>query len=664
MRRRITAAVVSTIALSFIPIASAQHPLSIADLKLLHSVGAPQLSPDGRTIAVSISRTDYDTGERQGGIELVEVETGETDARIEGGSPQWSPDGARLAYLGAHDGRRGLIITDVATLSETTFLAEIHSADHFLGHRSDKNWAWSPDGRWIAYIGAEPPDARNNESDVRVFTRTLYKTRTGFSDNRTVHIWIVATDGRSAPRCLTPGKYDEHSLTWSPDSRTIAFCSNRSPDPDLNYRDDIYTVDIATGQVTQRTDTPGTETTLAWSPDGRWIAYHGTVRPLNTKDSPPEDTQLYILPAEGGQGRCLTQSLDRRVGDFAWHPSGESIYFIAGDRGMRPIFRVGVESGSIERLIDGPFAVNAISLDAAGESVAVTVSAPAHPTEVWIADADIADFRMVTNYQRDFTQRVTLQDQEEFWFDSFDGTRVQGWVVRPAGFEPGRTYPAILSIHGGPHGMFSHGFSERIQWLAAHGYGVVFINPRGSSGYGQAFSDGCVLNWGGGDYKDLMLGLDHAIAAHEWIDPERLGVIGGSYGGFMTNWVVTQTNRFKAAIAIASVSNLVSFYGTSLYQLLIEVEFNGMPWDNYDLLWQWSPLKHIRNVTTPTLLIHGEVDHDVPIGQAEEMYIALKKLGVDTMLVRYPGEGHGFRQVGHQRDSMQRTIEWFDKYLK
>ena len=212
--------------------------------------------------------------------------------------------------------------------------------------------------------------------------------------------------------------------------------------------------------------------------------------------------------------------------------------------------------------------------------------------------------------------------------------------------------------------MYSYSFSTRTQWYAAHGYGVVFINPRGSTGYGQAFANGCVLNWGGGDYKDLMAGLDHAIAENSWIDADRLGVIGGSYGGFMTNWIITQTDRFKAAVAAASVSNLISFYGTSLYQLLIEVEFNGMPWDNYDLLWHFSPLRHVKNVTTPTLFVHGENDHDVPITQAEEMYIALKKLGVEAVLARYPGEGHGFRQPEHNADYMQRVIAWFDGRVK
>ncbi len=641
----------------------AGHPMTLEDMALLHNVGSPQMSPDGTTVAVSVSTTDYETFESSGGIDLVDVATGERTRLVEGSSPQWSPDGSRIAYSGREDGKSGLWVIDVES-GEKTYLTEIHRSDHFLGHRSRKNWAWSPDGTRIAYIGADGPAPDVDPNAPKVFTRTLYKTRTGFSDDRNVHLWVVAADGSSPAEKRTGGDHDEHSLAWAPDSNTIAFCSNRSADPDMNYSDDIFTIALDTGFVQRITYSPGTETSPSFSPDGTLIAYHGTVRPHNTKDSPPENTQLFVVPVGRTSATCLTESLDRRVSGYTWHPSGESIYFTAGDRGMRPLFRVNLEGGDIERLIEGPFTVGSFSFDAAGESVAVTASAALHPTEVWLADADLADYSMLTDYQTDFMEAVDLQDQEEFWFDSFDGTRVQGFVMKPAGWVAHRKVPTILMVHGGPHGMYSYGFSTRAQHWAARGYGVVYINPRGSTGYGQSFADGCVGEWGGGDYKDLMLGIDHAAAIHDWIDYDRLGVIGGSYGGFMTNWIVTQTDRFKAAVAVASVSNLISFYGTSLYQLLIEVEFNGLPWNNYDLLWHYSPLRHIENCTTPTMLIHGEVDHDVPVGQAEEMYIALKKLGVDTTLVRYPGEGHGFRRTQNRVDYLERATGWFDQYLK
>jgi dipeptidyl aminopeptidase/acylaminoacyl peptidase len=227
-----------------------------------------------------------------------------------------------------------------------------------------------------------------------------------------------------------------------------------------------------------------------------------------------------------------------------------------------------------------------------------------------------------------------------------------------------KKYPVILYIHGGPHGMHGYSFNATVQALAAKGYGVLLINPRGSSGYGQKFADGCVNDWGGGDYRDLMRGVDVALEQFPFLDKDRMGVMGGSYGGYMTNWIVTQTDRFKAAIASASLSNLISFYSTSLYQDLIHAEFGGFPWDNYDKLWERSPLKHIKNVKTPTMLVHGEADNDVHITQAEEMYTALKMRGIDTMLVRYPREGHGIREPKHRVDNLQRVLDWFEKYLK
>jgi dipeptidyl aminopeptidase/acylaminoacyl peptidase len=241
---------------------------------------------------------------------------------------------------------------------------------------------------------------------------------------------------------------------------------------------------------------------------------------------------------------------------------------------------------------------------------------------------------------------------------------IEGWLMRPTGFQADKKYPMILTIHGGPHGMYGYGFNHTNQLYASRGYAVLYLNPRGSSGYGQKFSDGCVNNWGGGDYQDLMKGVDHVLAENKWIDGNRLGVMGGSYGGFMTNWVITQTTRFKSAVAIASLSNLISFYGTSLYQDLVHVEFNGFPWDNYDLLWKYSPMRYVKNVTTPTLFIHGELDNDVHITQAEEMFQGLRRRGIESVFVRYPREGHGVREPQHRVDYSNRILAWFDKFLK
>ena len=652
------------VTLAAVPAAAQRRPFQLADLSGIQNVSDPQLSPDGKAVAYVRSRADYATDVETSDVMLVASADGRAIGSFAGSSPRWSPDGRSLAFMGRRDGRAGLFIRDLASGVER-WIVSPPQTDHWLG-RSPKNWAWSPDGSMIAYVAADGAAPVRN-GGPQVFSRIMYKTRTGFSDNRKTHVYVVAASG-GTPRCLTCGDHDEHSISWSPDSRRVAFVSDRSADPDNSYENDVYTVDVGTGALVQVTKSPSAEFSPRFSPDGRWISFEGWVRPHNTKDSPSEDQHLFLVDASGSAAsarpRQLARRVDRRLNESTWDPSGKHLYFSAADHGGNVIYRVSPTDDVVDTVITGRFQARGYSLDAAGTTMAYIRSDDVHPAEVFVADADGKHARQLTNHNGSLVAGLMFQEEEEFWFDSFDGTRVQGWVMKPAGAVPGRKYPTILVIHGGPHGMFGVTFTPQQQYLASRGYGVVLINPRGSQGYGQAFSDGSVLNWGGGDYKDLMAGLDAAIAAHPWIDPTRLGVTGISYGGYMTNWVITQTHRFKAAVASASLSNLISFYGTSLYTDLIEAEFNMMPWDNYSLLWQWSPLAHVAGTTTPTLFIHGEVDNDVPITQAEEMYTALRKLGVEATLARYPGEGHGFRRPTFIADSDRRMVEWFDRYLR
>jgi dipeptidyl aminopeptidase/acylaminoacyl peptidase len=650
------------------------HAMTAVDASLLRGVSDPRLSPDGRWVAYVRTIVDYAADRSTSEIVLVDVATGVTRHAFSGGSPQWSPDGHAVAFRDSRDAHSGIWIYDLAT-DRSRFLVPVSATDAWLGSGTVKNFAWAPDGSAIAYVGTDsiaPPEPLPNgdaaaAADVQVYSRVMYKTRTGFSDNRRTHLYVVPiTCGGTAmcaPRVLTPGSFDEHSLDWSPDGRRIAFVSDRSSDPDNNYANDLWTVEVATGQTTRLTDTPSAEFAPVWSPDGSQIAFPAWRRPHNTKDSPAEDTHAWVMPAAGGAPRPIAASLDRRVTQVSWSPVGATVYFTAGDHGSVSIYRANVTGGPAQRLTTCACQSQQYSLDRAARSMAYVQNDLTHPPEVWIASVDGRRARQLTHDQDSLLARVAPVAAESFEFASFDGTRVQAWLITPSGARPGQRYPLILSIHGGPHGAFGNTFTATNQLLAGHGYGVLSINPRGSNGYGQAFSDGSVRNWGGADYQDLMAGLDTAIQRNAWIDTTRLGVTGGSYGGFMTDWIITQTPRFRAAVSLFSVSNLVSFYGTSLYTDLIEAEFNGRPWDNYPLLWQWSPLAHVANARTPTLFLHGEVDHDVPITQSEEMYVALRKLGVAATLVRYPGEGHGFHRPAHILDSVLRTEAWFDHYL-
>jgi len=616
-------------------------------------------------------------------------------------TPRWSPDSSSIAFQSRHDDLEGIWVVKLDK-REPRFLAPVQTTNFFITYAGE-SFAWSPDSRRIAFISAkaDPADSAVSKSDdPKVIDRIQYKSRTALADNRRTHVWLTDIE-RPQPQQLTSGPFYDHALSFSPKGDEIAFISNREPDPDANNNSDIFAVDLG-GQTRQLTQTKGCEYDPAWSPDGKWIAYTATKRDVTTIDSVAEDSHAWVISSSGGGGRELAPELDRRVRDVHWSPDSRSVYFLAGDRGYSSIFRVGLDSEKVTRVIvfaqDGELGgffdtpENLARLDQTGRisltqafqistfsvanrsitpqptsgypGIAFTLSTPLRPAEVWMASGSLLPLRRLSAHNDSFIRSTRLTVPDEFTVSSFDGSRIQAWVMKPPGCSEDRKCPLILSIHGGPPGMSGWAFNAAFQAYVSKGYGVLFVNPRGSSGYGQKFSDGTLNEWGGGDYKDLMYAVDDTLKRYSWVDPNRLGVTGGSYGGFMTNWIITQTIRFRGAVAVASVSNLISFYSTSLYQDLVHAEFGGFPWDNFEVLWQWSPMRFVRQVQTPTLFLHGENDNEVHITQAEEMYMALKRRGVDTVFVRYPREGHGFREGTHRVDALDRTIAWFDRYVK
>jgi len=607
---------------------------------------------------------------------------------------RWSPDSNSIAFLSNRDDQQGLWLVKLDR-RDPRLITTIQSTNFFITYAGE-SLSWSPDSKRIAYISATEASDAKRSNDPVVVERLQYKSRTALSDNKQSHVWIVEVD-RPEPRQLTSGPFYDHAVSFSPRGDEIVFLSNHEADPDANNNSDIFGVDIG-GQVRQITDTKGCEYEPVWSPDGKWIAYSATKRDVTTIDSVAEDTHPWVIAASGGAGRELAATLDRRVRSIRWSADSRSIYFLAGDKGYSTIFRTGMDGGKVSRFslfvyqgelngvfdiddtkyrIDSdaavglaqPFQITGFSLsertrsDSSNQFV-FTLGTALRPSEVWLNVGGTTLLRRLSAHNDSFTRSMGFAVPDEFSFSSFDGTQIQAWIMRGQGCRSDRKCPLILNIHGGPHGTFGWSFNANFQAYAARNFAVLYLNPRGSNGYGQKFSDGTLNEWGGGDYRDLMLGVDEALKRYSWIDGNRLGVTGGSYGGFMTNWIITQTPRFRAAVSSASLSNLISFYSTSLYQDLIHAEFGGFPWDNYDLLWQWSPIRYVRQVQTPTLFLHGENDNDVHITQAEEMYMGLKSRGVESVLVRYPREGHGLREPKHRVDALERTIAWFDRYLK
>jgi len=704
--------------LSCVVLAAAQAPrgLQPEDLYAIKDVGDAQISPEGSRVVFTVSETAADRSRSLSQLWIVPTAGGEAKRLVtsEGSTPRWSPDGRMIAFYGARDGQSGLYVVS-AEGGESQMLARVLRTNFHL-NRAGESFAWSPDSRRIAFLSSSenPSEATNSSGaslsdindrlrrplsrdeierlppavrdrilqaqgqssmsalpptptpsvsgppdDPRVITRLQYKSRTSFSDHLQSHIFIVEVDTRQT-RQLTFGRYYEHSLNWSPRGDEIAFVSNHEQEPDAVNNTDLFVVNVESRMARQLTRTKGCEWTPVFSPDGSEIAYTATRRELTTIDSVAEDSHVYAVSSQGGAARELNRAQDRRAALVRWARDGKTVLFTAVDQGKTLIYRAN-QSGEVTSLFDRAAQVSSFSIAATG-NLALTLSDPTHPAEVYLLTAS-GELKQLSAVNRALLATLKLSEPREFKFKN-DNLDVQGWLLPPVALDESKKYPVILSIHGGPHGMHGYGFSSGAQIMVARGYGLLLINPRGSSGYGQKFSDGCVNDWGGGDYRDLMKGVDEALARFRFLDGQRMVVTGGSYGGYMTNWIVTQTDRFKAAVASASLSNLISFYSTSLYQDLIHAEFNGYPWDNFEKLWERSPLKYIKQAKTPLLLIHGEQDNDVHITQAEEMYTALRQRGIEAVLVRYPREGHGFREPRHRYDQLMRTLDWFGQRLK
>lgn len=637
-----------------VALTSAQSPITAEDALAVPQVSAFLLSPDASALAVATTPIDW-TANRPS----------TTWTHLQGKLPfdpagasqvTWSPDGRRVAFFRTEAGKTILYATTSAT-GAVRAVCELYTPNAYLA-AAGQRIAWSAKGDRLAFTGAlAPPPAT---PDPLVIDRIQYKSRTSISDNRRSRVFVVAAAAGSLPRALTPADRDAHSVSWGAASE-IVYLANPHSDPDAQHNYDIYAVQPDSGATRTVVTSPGVEMDPQVSPNGQWIAYRATTRPVTTIDSVAEDTHVWVVPYSGGAPRELNRALDRRCTALHWMPDSKSVLYLAADHGTLLPYRSTLTPAPAKPLLTAKAVTTALQVAGNGD-VYLALSEPTKPADlVRISAAGVVT--KLTQFAADASKIWKLVQPETIRFPSFDRTEVEAFFYPP--LDRQGKWPLILNIHGGPHSTHGYGFNGGTQFYAARGYAVLAVNPRGSSGYGQKFADGCINDWGGGDYRDLMAAVDEVLRRHPEVDPNRLGVMGASYGGYMTNWVITQTNRFRAAVPIASLSNLISFYSTSLYQDLVHAEFNGFPWEgnNFQTLWQRSPLAHIKNVQTPTLLLHGENDNDVHITQAEEMYTALRHRGVPATFVRYPREGHSYTEPRHQLDLLRRVAEWMDRYL-
>ena len=656
--------------LSFATVAHAQRPLPFVpnDLKLIRTVSDVQLSPNGLQALITVTRSDA-PGRPTTEVRLVTLATGEwrrlgrERAGVSGA--RWSPTGDHLAYFGREGTRYGLIVAR-GDGSAARMVADVAGTNHPLP-TSGARFSWSPDGNRIAFVSATPGPEADANGDPMVITRYLYKPTadeglTRFNDNRRLHIFVA--DIRTlVVRQLTRGDYYEHSLDWSPkgEGDEILFVSNREKDPDRFFNYDVFALNVQNGAVRRITNTKSAEYSPVWSPDGSLIAFQGTKRDLTSSETTMEDTHIWTMRPDGSDRREVA-TLDNRQGAPRWSADGQALYFTVQDHGSVHLYRQPLGGGSAQRILGDVGTIASWSLSRTGE-LAFAMVTPSRPSDLYFRNGG-GSVKKVTSLNDSLLAVRRLAEVDSFTVRSVKGLSVQSFITRPLELADGKA-PLIVLIHGGPHGQQGPAFNTTAQVYAAHGYGVLMVNYRGSTGYGQAHADAIFGDQNGAEAEDVLVAVDSAIARFPWIDPSRLGVEGGSYGGQLTNWLVTRTERFKAAIPRAGISNLITQNYLSYYHDYLAVEFGSFPHEGstMDTLWVRSPLRYVSRVKTPVLLIHGENDNDVPIAEAEQFFVALKDVGVETQMIRYPREGHGLRETNHVIDALLRSIAWYDRWF-
>jgi dipeptidyl aminopeptidase/acylaminoacyl peptidase len=637
------------------------------DVYDLTGVLDPRVSPDGTTIAYVVWSVDRDANEYCSAIWLASVDGSYAPRQFTSGSkrdasPRWSPDGRYLAFTSNRDSEHAQLYVMPVTGGEPRQLTDL---------TEDVNApAWSPDGARLAFV-ARVPDPAYQEGDAarrppRRFKRLQFKLDDiGWIGDRRQHVFAVPTDGAGAPEQLTDGDFEDSDPCWSPDGSRIAFTSGRDESWDLSLARDLYVIDGA-GAPKKLTTTDGTVERASWSPDGTRIAY--LFNPSVFDD--PRHTQVAVLDVARRERQILSEPLDRNCAPYPaprepiW--DGDYLLFIVDEHGNTPMYRVAADGSNKPELVEGGD-VCLVGYDAVAGVIARALTEPTALAELVVGE------RQLTHAGTAFAATRELVAPERFVATSSEGFEVEAWIIRPVGFRTGERYPTLLNIHGGPFAQYGNGFFDEFQVYAAAGYAVLYANPRGSSGYPEWWARairGPVADgpgWGTVDYEDVMSVVDEAVQRFEFVDPERLGVMGGSYGGFMTSWIVGHTERFRAACSERAGNNFVLEGGASDLGWAFRGEFGAYWFEAPEAYLAMSPSMYATRITTPLLIVHSENDLRCPIGHAEDLFTILRLLGREVELVRFPGESHELSRSGSPVHRIQRfeiILEWFDRHLK
>ncbi|HEY8293188.1 MAG TPA: S9 family peptidase [Thermomicrobiales bacterium] len=640
------------------------RPLEPDDILRLQSVSDPQTSPDGTRVVYTVGTLDDERDRSDSSLWVVPTAGGEPRQLTRGtgrdGNPRWSPDGAWIAFTSDRDGDAPQLWLLPLAGGDPRQLTDLH---HGAGTP-----IWSPDGARIAFSArVTPDDPPKNAPRVARRLRT-FLNGSGYIGDGFWHLFVVDVPSGST-RQITDGEWHHFTPAWSPDGTRLAFVTTRREDWDLEWVWDIYTSDADGGDLRQLTQSAGVAQGPAWSPDGTTIGYYDN---QNIRTGSTEDYHLYVIPASGGAATNLTGHMDRGVSTWEppaptippiWSPDSQSALALLNVAGNVHCYRISMD-GEATRVIGGTGSTGWPTISADGARLAFAWTGPEMPPEIWSCDGSGDGRRQLTRTNAALMAEIAVSTPERFAITA-DGHAVESILWLPPGKRAADgPFPTLLHLHGGPHGAVGEAFSTQQQMLATHGFAVYSINFRGSAGYGKEFADTILADWGAKEHADSMAALDTLIA-QGIADPDRLGVFGGSYGGYMTNEVITHTDRFHAAVTMATISDLATLSGTTDQWESIDFDSGGAPWEAEAYYRVHSAMPRVARITTPLLIMHGEEDQTCRITEAEQLFAALRKLRREVEFVRYPGESHGFTRgrPRTQRDALTRLLGWFTDHL-
>ena len=658
----------------------AKHAITFSDLIRMHRVGEAQVSPDGKWVAYTVSTPDLDANRNASNIWIVPAGGGESLQLTQSGhdsSPVWSPDGKTIAFLSSRSGESQVYLLSMDG-GEARPLTHLSTGADIV--------KWSPDGKMIAFTSGVYPDckddacnsARDSEKEkdkvkAHVAEHLLYRHWTHWNEGKRSHLFVTAADGSGTPRDLTIGaNYDvppderggPADLNFSPDSREICFTAVTDPVEAISTNGDLFVVSVSGGEVKRITKQPGFDGEPTYSPDGKYIAYHAQLTPEYESDR----WRVMLFDRASGKIENLTEGFDRSAGELAWSVDSKTIYFTAEDETLQPIYSMALRAGAEPKKLIANSYNSGISLSGDGKTLVFERTSLTKPAEVFAAASDGTSVRQLTHQNDAILASLDMNEPETFWFEGAGGTRVQAMMIRPPDFDAAKKYPLLVLLHGGPQTMWSNawGYRWNAQVFSAPGYVTLMINRRGSTGYGQKFTDEITNDWGGKPYLDVMDGVDFVLKKYPFTDGSRMAAAGGSYGGYLANWIATHTGRFKAIISHAGIFDKNSMYATE--ELWFEEhDMQGTPWTNPDSYHKWAPMTYAAELgrfKTPTLVIDGERDYRVPYTQSLEFFNTLQRQDVPSKLVIFPDEGHWVLKPQNSRFWYKTFLDWLATYLK